>query len=157
MRRDYFSVEIHNTDRNGAGGDGEPQRPTLDIAFDGPQTALDDRLTDETGNRPSSTIDVTYRLLDSVEERDADGVIGVTDRHTGDFLLEANVGAESIFEFVRAAREYGAETEGSDRYRMCVTGENGEIVRHDKSTFLLYNDEGDLVRRHSLIPSGVEL
>jgi hypothetical protein len=157
MRRDYFSVEIHNIGRNEAGEDGEPRCPTLDITFDGPPTALDDRLTNEEGDRPSSTIDVTCRLLDSAEDPDANGVIGVTDRQTGDFLLEANVDAEEVLEFVRAAREYGTETEGSERYRMCITGENGEIVRHDESTFLLYNDEGDLVRRHSLIPSGVEL
>jgi hypothetical protein len=30
-------------------------------------------------------------------------------------------------------------------------------VEYDKSTFLVYNDEGNLLRQHSLIPSGVEL
>jgi hypothetical protein len=30
-------------------------------------------------------------------------------------------------------------------------------VEYEKSTFLVYNDQGDLLRTHSLIPSGVEL
>lgn len=157
MRRDYFSVEIRNTDLGAAGDEGEPRRPTLDITFDGPSAVLDDRLAGARDDSSSPSIDVSCRLLGPVDESDAEGVIGVTDRHTGDFLLEANVDVEAVLEFVRAAREYGKETNGADRYRVRVTREGAEVIRHDKSTLLVYNDEGNLVRRHSLIPSGVEL
>jgi hypothetical protein len=163
MRRDYFSVEIRNADRGGAGEDGEstePRRPTLDVAFDGPEAALDDRLADTREDLPVPTLDIACRLLGPVDgpaDGPADGVIGVTDRQTGDFLLEANVDGESVLEFVRAAREYGKDTDGTDRYRVRVTREGSEVLEQDKSTFLVYSDEGNLVRRHSLIPSGVEL
>lgn len=157
MRRDYFSVEIRNTDSGDTGGqEGEPPRqPTIDIAFDGPSSALDDRLASAREDEPS--IDVAYRLLEPTSEPDSEGVIGVTDRHTGDFLLEVNVDVEDVLEFVRAAREYGKRTDGDDRYQVRVTREDSDVVRHDKSTFLVYNEEGNLARRHSLIPSGVEL
>lgn len=156
MRRDYFSVDIHDTDRGEVGEDGEPSRPTIDIAFDGPAAALDDRLAEAHEDRSSPTIDVACRLLGPVDGP-ADGVIGVTDRHTGDFLLEANADSEAVLEFVRAAREYGKRTDGTDRYRVRVTRGSADVMVQDKSTFLVYNDEGNLVRRHSLIPSGVEL
>jgi hypothetical protein len=157
MRRDYFSVEIRNAGTGDAERDKAPERPTIDIAFDGPEAALDDRLTNTGESRPSPAIDMTYRLLDPADDPDASGVIGVTDRQTGDFLLEANVGVSRVFEFVQAAREYGKRTDGTDRYGVRVTREEGEVARHDKSTFLVYNEEGNLARRHSLIPSGVEL
>lgn len=156
MRRDYFSVEIRNADPGDDDGD-ELQQPTLDISFDGPSTALDDRLAGARDDLPSPTIDVSYRLLGPTDESDAEGVIGVTDRHTGDFLLEANITAEEVLEFVHSAREYGKRTDGTDRYQVRVTREGTEVIRHDKSTFLVYNEEGNLARRHSLIPSGVEL
>lgn len=156
MRRDYFSVEIHNADRGAAEEGGEPQRPTLDVAFDGPAAALDDRLADAREDRSSPAIDVAYRLLGPTDSR-GEGVLGVTDRHTGDFLLEANVDAEEVLAFVEAAREYGAETNGTDRYRVRLTREDETVIEADESTFLVYNEEGNLARRHSLIPSGVEL
>lgn len=157
MRRDYFSVEIRNTDPGEGEGTEEPRQPTIDIAFDGPSAALDDRLAGARDDLPSPTIDVAYRLLESADDSDSEGVIGVTDRYTGDFLLEVNVTVQEVLDFVRAAREYGKQTDGTDRYRVRVTREDTEVIRHDKSTFLVYNEEGNLARRHSLIPSGVEL
>lgn len=155
MRRDYFSVEVRNTERGD--GNGDPRQPRLDITFDGPAAALDDRLVDGREDLDAEAIDVAYRLLDSPDDSDASGVIGVTDRVTGDFLLEANLDADVVLEFVRAAREYGKATDGNDRYQVRLYHDDDELYGHDKSTFLVYNNEGDLVRRHSLIPSGIEL
>lgn len=155
MRRDYFSVEIRDTEWGT--GDGDPQQPRLRLMFDGPTAALDDRLVDGREDLDADSVDVAYRLLDSTDVPDATGVIAVTDRLTGDFLLEANADADDVLEFVRAAREYGKTTDGDDRYQVELYHDGEELYRYDKSTFLVYSDEGDLVRRHSLIPSGIEL
>jgi hypothetical protein len=158
MRRDYFSVQIGTTDR-GDGGHGEAGYPVLDITVEEQFGALDERLAKASGDgdRPAATIDVTYRLLDDIETGETTGVLALTDRLTGDFLLEANVAAETILELVRTAREYGTDAEGTDRYRVRVFDGTERVQQYDKGTFLVYNTEGSLLRRHSLIPSGVEL
>jgi hypothetical protein len=85
-------------------------------------------------------------------------VVSVTNRITGDFVLELNEDAEDVLRFVRAARRYGESTDDGDgRYRVEIRVDGEELVVYEKSTFLVYSSDGDLLRSHSLIPSGVEL
>ena len=155
MRREYFELHVTNTDPLSA--EGEPRKPTIAIAFDGPDEVLERRLagTDD-GLVEAHETDVNYRFHEAGP--DGTGVLSITNRITGDFVLELNADAEGVLEFIRAARAYGEHAaDGDGRYRITVSLTDREVLSHEKSTFLVYNHEGNLVRQHSLIPGGVEL
>jgi len=157
MRRDYFELDVSNVDW--VDGSGSPEKPNVAIDFAGPADELRDRLTDTTGDLlDAEGTDAAFRLTDDVDDPDASGVVSVTNRITGDFVLELNVDAEDVLRFVRAARRYGESTDDGDgRYRVEIRVDDGELAVYEKSTFLVYSSDGDLLRGHSLIPSGVEL
>ena len=152
MRREYFDLHVSNTDWVAV--DGQPAKPTLTIDFDGPSEVLEERLAGADGGLvDASETDVNYRL----HADDGDGVLSVTNRITGDFVLELNADADGVLGFIRAARAYGEATDDEGRYQMVVRFEGRDVLTQDKTTFLVYNSEGNLVRQHSLIPGGVEL
>jgi hypothetical protein len=150
MRRDYFTLDVRNVDADGP--------PTAHIEFDGPADQLVDRLTGETGDPlPPEELDVAFRLQAPPDADDASGVVAVTNRVTGAFVLELNADATDVFDFIDAAREFGKETDRGFRYRVRVTVEEEDVVAHEMNVFLVYNPDGELLRGRSLIPSGVEL
>jgi hypothetical protein len=155
MRREYFELAVSNTDR--AETDGQAQTPTLGVVFEGPRDVLDERLdgTDDSAATPET--DVAYRFHTDADEPEATGVLGVTDRITGDFLLECDADATTIFDFLRAAREHSERSEGEGHYRVEVRADDEALLAAEKSTFLVYDHEGSLLRGRSLIPGGVEL
>jgi hypothetical protein len=156
MRRDYFELEVENVDWVEAGG--RPSQPTVHIDFHGPEEMLRERLTGHDGGLlDASETDVSYRLHDDVEEEAATGVVAVTNRHTGDFVLELNQDADDVLRFIRAAREYGASGDDEGQYRVHIDIDGERVVSYDKRTFLVYDPDGNLLRSESLIPSGVEL
>ncbi|MFB6282259.1 MAG: DUF5793 family protein [Haloferacaceae archaeon] len=157
MRRDYFELEAENVDWVDAGGD--PAQPTVRIDFRGPDGMLRERLTDaEGGFLDAERTDVSFRLHDDdPDDPDATGVVAVTNRVTGDFVLELNESVADVLRFIRAAREYGKRADGDGRYRVHISIDGDHVVTYDKRTFLVYDAEGNLLRNESLIPSGVEL
>jgi hypothetical protein len=157
MRRDYFELDVSNVGWIERGDD--PERPNVVIEFSGSDADLRNRLTDHDGELlDASETDAGFRLTDDVDDPDATGVVSVTNRITGDFVLELNEDAEDVLRFVRAARRYGESTDDGDgRYRVEIRVDGEEVVVYEKSTFLVYSSDGDLLRSHSLIPSGVEL
>lgn len=156
MRRDHFQLEAENVDWVETGS--EPAEPRVVIDFDGPGERLTERLTDAEGNRlESDETDVTFRLQDPLDDPDATGVVGITDRLTGDFLFELNTDAADVLRFVRAAREYGQSTGDGGRYSIMLRIDGDPVAAYSKSTFLVYDANGSLLRSKSLIPSGVEL
>ena len=152
MRRDYFTLDVTT-------GPGEAEKPSVTVEFDGPAETLEDRLTDEKGAPlGAQRIDVSYRLLDGEMGADATGVFALTTRITGDFILECNADAGAIRQLVEAARAYGNTANADDgRFAVTVYSNGREALAHEKSTFLVYDTDGDLLRQHSLIPSNVEL
>lgn len=157
MRRDYFTLEVRNLEP--IEGDADPEQPTVVIDFEGPASLLEERLTSSSGDLlEDAEIDVSFRYQTPRDTKDAHGVASLTNRLTGDYILELNVSAHDVDRFVRAAREYGKQV-GPDehRYRIEIWIEGERTVAYDKRTFLIYNREGNLLRKHSLIPSGVEL
>jgi hypothetical protein len=157
MRRDYFTLDVRDVDWVDAGE--EPHKPLVRIDFHGPRELLVERLTGGDGDLlPASETDVAFRLVDPLDDEGASGVVGVTNRVTGDFVLELNESAEDVLRFIRAAREYG-RTAGTDdgQYRVEISLDGEELVAYEKQTFLVYDADGFLLRSESLIPSGVEL
>jgi hypothetical protein len=156
MRRDHFELEAHNVDW--VETDDPPAEPRVVIDFDGPKETLTQRLTGANGDLlDASETDVAFRLQDSLDASDATGVVGVTDRITGDFLLELNENADDVLRFVRAAREYGQSTGDAGKYAVTLRVDGEPVTTYSKSTFLVYDANGSLLRSKSLIPSGVEL
>lgn len=156
MRRDYFTLEAAHDDPDEWGDD--PDVPTVTVSFEGPAGELTDRLTEPSGDRlDADSVDVAYRLQDPVDGPDARGVVSVTNRHTGEFILELNADADDVLGFVKAARAYGKRTDGDARYRVRLVVDGQAWSTYEKSTLLVYDSDGSLLRQHSIIPSGVEL
>lgn len=157
MRRDYFDLEIDNVDW--LDGRGDPEKPRVTIDFEGPVARMRSRLTGTDDERlEAGETDAAYRLQDPLDEDDAEGVFSLTDRVTGDFVLELNERSEDVMRFIRAARRYEEATPDPDSsYQIRVRIDGDPAVTYDKRTFLVYDEEGNLLREHSLIPSGVEL
>lgn len=156
MRRDYFDLDVENIDWIRAGDD--PEKPLVRIDFHGPEGLLRERLTGTSDALlEAEETDVALRLQESVHDPGALGVVGVTNRITGDFVLELNEKAEDVLQFIKAAREYGQTANDDGRYRVEITIDGEELVVYEKRTFLVYDADGNLLRGESLIPSGVEL
>jgi hypothetical protein len=156
MRRDYFELEVSDTGWVDDGGD--PAKPALRIDFQGPSEELQSRLEGRDGLLEASETDVSYRLRDPVDDPDAEGVLALTNRITGEFVFELDQPAGPVLEFVRAARTYGQSTDADDgRFRVEILVDGEPTVTYEKRTLLVYDADGSLMRGESLIPSGVEL
>ncbi len=156
MRRDYFTLEAKNVDWIEEGGD--PQLPTVRVDFQGPETDLREGFEKPEGDiLDAEETDISFRLQSDSDAADAEGVVGVTNRVTGDFIFELNVDAADVFEFLGAARRYAEETEDAANYRVELYLDGESFVSYEKDTFLVYTRDGDLLRSQSLIPGGVEL
>lgn len=147
MRRDHFTVEAESLDP------ADEEVPTLDIVYDGPKETLTSQLTEDGDLIESADIDAAFRFQGDHEVADATGVCSLTHRITGEYLLEFNVAGSTILELVNAARE---ETDEST-YRIRINREEDSPVIYDLDSLLVYDADGNLLRQHSLIPSGVEL
>lgn len=156
MRRDYFTLEVDNVDW--VEDDGSPAKPSVRIDFEGPASTLRERLTAPNGDLLSAgETDVAYRLQSSLDD-DARGVVSVTNRNTGDYVLELNEASDDVLRFIRAAREYGTATdEPGGHYAVTIVIDGEKVATYEKDAFLVYDAEGNLMRGRSLIPSGVEL
>lgn len=156
MRREHFTLDVSNVDW--VETDGEPAKPSVSIDFTGPATDLRERLTGPDGEvLEDSETDAALRLQGSLDS-DTDGVVSLANRNTGEFVLELNEEANDVLKFIRAARGYGEqEPDDEGRYEIEILLDGDEFVSYDKQTFLVYDEEGNLLRKHSLIPSGIEL
>ncbi len=157
MRRDYFDLSVEGVDDGGS-----PAAPLVRIDFHGPEGLLRERLSNADGELlTGEEIDVAFRLReplpDDGREPSVEGVVGVTNRYTGDFVLELNETADDVFAFIRAARRHGKAGDEDARYRVEIDMDGERLVTYEKETFLVYDHEGNLLRGRSLIPSGVEL
>ncbi|MFC7324215.1 DUF5793 family protein [Halorubrum rutilum] len=153
MRRDYFELTVE-----GVGDDADDRAtPLVRIDFHGPEGLLRDRLSDTDGELlEAAEVDVAFRLREPLSDAaDPEGVVGVTNRYTGDFVLELNETATDVLPFIHAARDSAGDEDA--RYRVEIDVEGERLVAYDKDTFLVYDHEGNLLRSESLIPSGVEL
>ncbi|MBV0923161.1 hypothetical protein KTS45_03015 [Halomicroarcula limicola] len=141
MRRDHFTVDVES-EHDGT--------PTISIDYDGPADGLRERLTTGTdGTLDAGEIDVVFR-----RQADSDGgVLSLTNRLTGEFVLEVPADTDDVTALVSAAE--GREDDG--RYEVRLTDSDGESLVYEKRTLLVYDHDGSLLRQRSLIPGGVEL
>lgn len=156
MRRDYFTLQVHDVDWVDEGT--EPTLPRLTIRYEGPTEPFREGFVRDDALIPKDEVDVAFRLQAPIEDPDATGVLSLTDRLTGDFLLELDATVDSIVRFIRGARRYGESVgNADDRYQIDVRIDEITQLTFEKRTLLVYHEDGTLLREHSLIPSGVEL
>lgn len=149
MRRDYFTL-------NAGGVSADESGPSVvTISYEGPIEELESRLRRDGTPLESDEIDVTYRLQDSLGDDRPAGVFAVSDRFTGEYVLELNASADAILAVTDAV---GGDNDGDGLYRLVIEADDGtELAAFEKSTLLVYDPEGSLLREQSLIPSGVEI
>lgn len=149
MRRDHFTVVARHVSSD------EPTEPTLTIEYNGPEETLTEQLTDAAGELfVADDLDAAFRLQDDRDDEDATGVFSLTRRITGGYLLEVNADADVVLPLIDAARDW---SEDDARYRIRIERAAEEPLIYEMDALLVYDNEGDLLRQHSLIPSGVEL
>jgi hypothetical protein len=148
MRRDYFTLNA-----DGVSAD-EPGAPVVTITYEGPTAELESRLERGGEALEAGDIDVSYRLQDSLDDASPTGVVAIADRVTGEYILELNADAGAVLDVTDAVDD----GDGDGHYRLRITTEEGEeLATYEKSTLLVYDADGDLLRERSLIPSGVEI
>lgn len=156
MRRDYFTLQVRDIDW--LEEDTEPQLPRLRILYEGPIEPFLDGFTRDEALVPPEEVDVAFRLQGPMDDPDATGVLSLTDRYTGEFLLELNATVDTMVGFLRAARRYGETVaDSSGRFEVDIQADDDKRISYEKRTLLVYYEDGSLARKHSLIPSGVEL
>ena len=151
MRRDYFTLTVDGVAGSGA------ERPVVTVSYEGPTDQLQTRLSKGDSVLDAEEVDVAFRLQDALEDDDPTGVVAIADRVTGEYAFELNAAADDVFEFIDAAREFGDASDTEDRYRIVVETDDETLATYDKSTLLVYDADGNLLRSRSLIPSGVEI
>ena len=149
MRRDYFTLDAAGVQADDSG------RPIMRITYEGPTEEFESRLRPGGAKLEAEGVDITYRLQDPLEADGAMGVLAIADRVTGEYVLELNAEAETVFAVTDAVSD---SDENNGHYRVVIeTDEGSELVAYEKSTFLVYDPDGELLRKRSLIPSGVEI
>ena len=156
MRREQISLAV--TDVAWVDADAEPRLPTVSIAFEGEPSLIRERLRSATEEATiAEDADLAVRLQRSPNSGEAEAVLALTHRLTGDYILELTSDPETVLTFTRAARRYGEVNESGPWYRARVLAGNEVVAEFEKETLLVYGPDGELLRRHSLIPGGVEL
>lgn len=156
MRREQFSLDFR--DVAWVEEEGTPVLPTMLVSVDLDESAIESRLRDPRGDwLAASEIDVSVRVQGAADLSDASGVVAVTNRVTGEYGFECNIDVGDFLQFVTAARRYGEQTEDPHRYQLKITTDDTDVASYQKRTLLVYSNDGELLRQHSLIPSGVEI
>jgi hypothetical protein len=161
MRREDITLVV--SDAEWPDSDDDSRQPALSFRLNDTAETLAERLASEDDERlGADEIDVTVRLHGDPESSDATGVVSLTNRITGEYVLECNTEATAVLDFARAARRYGEDTDDDALYcvELCandVADGAASVATYEKRTLLVYGESGELLREHSLIPSGVEI
>ena len=133
-----------------------PMRPELVFQFDGDYETLIDQLPNTgTGGDYPEEIDVTFQLHSAVDDSDR-GTLALSDRTTGEYLIEMEVSANRIFEFVLSVHQYADKVGNEGEYGVTFEAENGTAMEYIVEPLLVYQMDGELYRSRSLIPTWVE-
>lgn len=156
MQRNQRSAERFSVETVGVkwvATDGEPVRPVLRFAFDGSRDSIGQRLLRRLRDDTTSDDMVVSHRRGPTGRR---GVLSISDRVTGRYLLEADVKIGLIPEFVNAVSRYADDTGSDRRYRVEIDANDGSVTGFETGLLLLY-DEQTLLHESSLVPASVEL
>jgi len=156
MRRDHFTLTVDEA--------GAVAPPALVLTYEGPAGSLTSRLTEDDEVLDDDLVDASFRRKppdteggdEATEEGDGEpgartGVFSLTHRLTGEYILEAVADTAAVRSLIDAARAEGGS------YRVRIERPDEEDVVFVTEALLVYDVDGNLLRKDSLIPSGVEL
>lgn len=155
MRRDKLSVELvnaHCPERS------EPRPPRFVVRFDGPEAELASQFHNPGGSvYTPEQLDVSFREQPPSNGPPSTGVFSVSDRLTGEFLFEVNASTGLIGAFSDAVRRYAETIDAPPQYEVALWAAGTERAVFTKDTFLVFQQDGTLLRHHSVIPTSIEL
>jgi hypothetical protein len=156
MWRDNLTAKLTNT--NWISTDHPPEQPCININYGGPINHLEDQLQQPDGRRyTSSDFDVNYRFQETKHPESTGGVLSITDRISGEYILEADAYTDRIGTFIHAVNRYADVTGHTPQYRIVIQASENQVASFEKNGFLVYSSEGQLLRDRSLIPDSVEI
>lgn len=156
MWRDQLSVGLKHTDGMTTGTSTE--QPCIVIVFDGPMRKMVERLKhNDREGFSSADLEVHHRFQASEHPQGTSGVLAITDRVNGEYVLEVNTSTEFVEEFVSAMTEYMKETDTGPRYRVEARASGKRVASFETELFLVYEPGGQLLRSLSLVPDGIEI
>lgn len=154
MDREQLSITVQHTDE---GDTDSSKQPLLCITCHGPASDLNDALPTPDGEISGECIDVAVRLQPPVENEPERAVLSLSQRVTGQFILEAPLKTPRLWEFIDAANQYAAAVNTEHCFSLRVQTHDEHVAIHDKRTLLVYDSNGVLLRTQSLIPHSIEI
>lgn len=155
MERSHFTVRISTSESptNDSGID----QPTLCLEFDGTAARLHEHLSSRLRDDLSADeVDVSFRSVATTDQTHA-GVVTLSDRITGAYILEAKMPTETVTEFVQDVRTYAGRSGQDPRYKAQIRAEGKTITAFEQELLLVYDSDGTLRRHASLIPNDTEV
>ena len=155
MQGDQFTIGFTTTELTVTGADSG--QPVLRLSFDGSRGSLQELLRERLRDDISEeAVDVSFRSLSPIDKM-GEGVLSLSDRVTGAYVLEIRTQREPILEFVHSVREYADRTGHEAAYRIVMQANAETVTVFEKTLLLVYDANGTLRRHASLIPSDIEL
>lgn len=155
MRPEQLTIRF----QQGGGGTSarHSDRPILVIHFDGSSDRLHEELNTRLREDTSAAdIEVSFRFLGSGDDAEA-GVLALTDRVTGDYILECDGETETIRKLIQTVREDTESTDESAQYAVQIQAGTDSLARFTKELLPVYDADGTLLRHRSLIPGDIEM
>jgi len=155
MERSQFTVCTSTSESST--NDSGPDQPTLCLEFDGTADRLHEHLSSRLRNDLSGDeVDVSFRAVATPDQTDS-GVVTLSDRITGAYILESKTPTETVTEFVQDVRTYAGHSGQDPRYTVQIRAEEKTITAFEQELLLVYDSDGTLRRHASLIPNDTEV
>lgn len=156
MGEEDCTLETRYEDRAETGG--SSTKPTLVIRFDGSSSDLQDRLeSPEAGRSYPNELDVAFRIRSHRGDSGTRGVLTISNRLTGEHILELETDAEHISDFVDTVHGYADKTSKEVQYYVDFQSDEGTVWDCENQVLLVRASDGNLLRHRSLIPTWFEI
>lgn len=156
MHCDTYEMELGSVEESESAA--TPPCPSLSITVSDCVDTLRERLTGATDDvLTEEAIDVAFRRRSVGKASESEGVLSLTNRTTGEYILELDTPETLIRDVVRGARRYAAGTDTNGQYTLRLQSDRERFSVWKKRTLLVYSQDGTLLRHRSLIPKGIEI
>ncbi len=137
--------------------DGEPVQPVIRLHFDGDRQQLVQILfANLRRTATSEEIEVSFRLLPPFDGPQR-GILSLSDQVTGAYLTEVPLEARAVESLSKAVRAYATQTEHDSAYQVEIRTPTSVVTVFETDLLAVYDPDGTLLRRQSLLPPGIGL
>ncbi len=137
--------------------DGEPKQPVVRLHFSGDRRQLVQILFANLRRAATSEdIELSFRVL---PPRDGPqrGILSFSDQVTGAYLTEVELEARAVEALSKAVRAYATQTEHDSAYQVEIRTPTSVVTVFETDLLAVYDTNGTLLRRQSLLPTGIGL